>query len=54
MGRPVAPDAAQRASLEAASRLTETGPPRTVPVSAGRAELSLSLPRQSVSLLVLE
>jgi len=54
MGSPVAPDERQYAELEAASRLAVMQAPATVPVHGGRASLPLALPRQAVSLLVLE
>ncbi|MDI1247737.1 MAG: beta-xylosidase [Lacunisphaera sp.] len=55
LGSPVAPDAKQYALLEQAGHLaTLTGAPATVAVTAGQAALDFALPRQAVSLLVLE
>ena len=55
MGSPIAPDAKQYATLRAAGELaTLAGSPATAPVAAGRAELAFTLPRQGVSLLLLE
>ena len=54
-GSPAAPTAAQYKALEAASELaTLKGSPATIAVTDGRATLPITLPRQAVSLLVLE
>ena len=55
LGSPVAPTKAQYAQLETASQLARlTGSPDTVAIANGAATLKFSLPRQAVSLLVLE
>jgi xylan 1,4-beta-xylosidase len=54
MGSPIAPDEKQYAELEAAGKLAPMEGPATVRVDGGRATLPLTLPRQAVSLLVLE
>jgi xylan 1,4-beta-xylosidase len=54
MGSPLAPNAQQYAELEAAGTLAEMEGPSTVRVEGGRATLALALPRQAVSLVVLE
>jgi xylan 1,4-beta-xylosidase len=55
MGSPVAPTREQYAALEAASRLTRLdGAPAVVPIASGTATLNFQLPRQAVSLVVLE
>jgi xylan 1,4-beta-xylosidase len=55
LGSPVAPDAKQYAALEQAGNLaTLAGAPAVVTVTAGQATLDFALPRQAVSLLVLE
>jgi xylan 1,4-beta-xylosidase len=55
MGSPIAPDRKQYAELEQAGELaTLDDAPATVPVSSGRATLDFALPRQAVSLLLLE
>jgi xylan 1,4-beta-xylosidase len=54
MGSPDSPDPAQYAELERAGRLAEVAPPRAAVANGGRVTLSLSLPRQSVALIVLE
>ncbi len=53
MGSPVAPNAAQYAALEQAGELAKLTP-ATLPVAAGRTTLEFPLPRQAVSLLVVE
>jgi xylan 1,4-beta-xylosidase len=54
-GSPAAPSPAQYAALEAASALaTLKGAPATVDVKDGAATLPITLPRQAVSLVVLE
>jgi xylan 1,4-beta-xylosidase len=54
MGSPAAPSADQYAQLEAAGRLTTLGPAREVAVAGGATTVTFTLPRQAVSLLVLE
>jgi xylan 1,4-beta-xylosidase len=55
LGSPVAPTKPQYEQLEAASRLTSlTGAPAFVAVSQGVSRLQFTLPRQGVSLLVLD
>jgi xylan 1,4-beta-xylosidase len=54
MGSPIAPDERQYAQLEEAGQLTAMGSPASVSVEGGRARLAFALPRQAVSLLVLE
>lgn len=55
LGSPAAPTAAQYAQLEAASELALLdGAPTSVDVVDGRASLEVALPRQAVSLLVIE
>jgi xylan 1,4-beta-xylosidase len=55
LGSPVAPDRAQYAALQAAARLTPLeGAPSRAPVASGVASLEFRLPRQAVSLVVLE
>lgn len=55
MGSPVAPNEDQYAELEHASELTQTeDSPAQVQVQDGSAEINFALPRQGVSLLVLE
>jgi len=55
MGKPVAPNEDQYAQLEKASELTLlTGAPDSVTVNEGTLSLSIPLPRQAVSLLILE
>jgi xylan 1,4-beta-xylosidase len=54
MGSPIAPNAQQYAALEAAGRLAEMEDPPTARTDGGRATLALALPRQAVSLVVLE
>ncbi len=55
MGSPVAPNLQDYARLEQASQLaTLANASATVPMSEGRLNLSFNLPRQGVSLLVLE
>ena len=54
-GSPAKPSAEQYKALEAASELTAlTGAPATVAVKDGKASLPIALPRQAVSLVVLE
>jgi xylan 1,4-beta-xylosidase len=54
MGSPQQLTTEQRARIEKAGRLTTTGAPETVQVKEGAATVRLKLPRQAVSLLVLE
>ena len=54
MGSPVAPNRKQYAELEAAGKLAAMGQPSAVAIRAGSAKLSFPLPRQAVSLLVIE
>jgi xylan 1,4-beta-xylosidase len=54
MGSPIAPNEEQYAQLEAAGKLARMEAPATVLIDKGQATLSLALPRQGVSLLVLE
>jgi xylan 1,4-beta-xylosidase len=54
-GSPATPTAAQYKALEAASELTTLkGSPATIAVTDGRATLPITLPRQAVSLVVVE
>ena len=54
-GSPVAPDESQYAQMKEAGQLaTVAETPGTATVTGGRAELSVSLPRQAVSLVTLE
>jgi xylan 1,4-beta-xylosidase len=54
MGSPIAPDEKQYAELEAAGQLAQLEGPATVRIDGGQATLALALPRQAVSLVVLE
>jgi xylan 1,4-beta-xylosidase len=54
MGSPEKPSAEQYAELERAGQLARAAEPETVPVKGGEATLRFDLPRQGVSLLVLE
>jgi xylan 1,4-beta-xylosidase len=55
MGSPIAPDSKQYAALEQSSKLaTLADSPAAVAVVNGQAKLDFALPRQAVSLLVLE
>ena len=54
MGSPPRPDAAQYAALERASQLSPLDGRSSIPVSDGQAVLRIALPRQAVSLVVLE
>jgi xylan 1,4-beta-xylosidase len=54
LGSPVAPDEAQYAQLARAGQLAQLAEPTSVPVRDGAATLQFTLPRQGVSLLVLE
>ncbi len=54
MGSPIAPDEKQYAELEAAGQLASLDGPATVRIDGGQATVPVALPRQAVSLLVLE
>jgi xylan 1,4-beta-xylosidase len=54
MGSPQPPSPAQYAALEKASELARLDGASTVAVAGGRADVTFALPRQAVSLLVLE
>ena len=54
MGSPIAPDEKQYAELEAAGKLATMEAPATVRIDGGQAAWPLVLPRQAVSLIVLE
>jgi xylan 1,4-beta-xylosidase len=54
LGAPAQPTPAQYAALERAAELATIEAPVPTPDPAGRAELRLTLPRQAVSLLLLE
>ena len=54
MGSPQPPTAAQYAELEQAGPLAESGSPEKIQVNDGKAVVQLKLPRQAVSLLVLD
>ena len=54
MGSPIAPNAEQYAQLKAASRLATAAAPMKLDTIDGEIELKLNLPRQAVTLLVLE
>jgi xylan 1,4-beta-xylosidase len=54
MGSPQKPTAEQYAKLEAAGRLATLGDPAPLPLENGSAVVRLTLPRQAVSLLVIE
>ncbi|MFO1514702.1 MAG: beta-xylosidase [Verrucomicrobiota bacterium] len=55
MGSPIAPNQRQYGQLQEASNLAKlTNAPATVPVEQGAATLKFSLPRQGVSLVVVE
>jgi xylan 1,4-beta-xylosidase len=54
MGSPIAPNAEQYAQLLAASELARLETPATLHVEKGQAALRFALPRQAVSLVVLE
>jgi xylan 1,4-beta-xylosidase len=51
MGSPAQPTPDQQARLEKAGALEQTMPARSIPVRSGKAELSLTLPRQAVVLI---
>jgi xylan 1,4-beta-xylosidase len=54
MGSPIAPNADQYKELQAASELARMNDPATARVEKGQVSLRFSLPRQAVSLVVLE
>jgi len=54
MGAPVAPDPEQYAQLKAASSLAVVERPEVVPIAGGAMSMQLLLPRQAVSLVVLD
>jgi xylan 1,4-beta-xylosidase len=55
LGSPAAPSPAQYEQLQTASQLTPlAGAPASLDVTAGRASLQVALPRQAVSLIVVE
>ena len=54
MGSPIAPNEQQYAELEAAGKLAPMEAPATVGIDKGQAVLRFALPRQAVSLVVLE
>jgi xylan 1,4-beta-xylosidase len=54
MGSPIAPDRAGYESLRAAGRLALLEDPADVRVAGGKSQLAFTLPRQAVSLLVIE
>jgi xylan 1,4-beta-xylosidase len=54
MGSPERPSAAQYSALEKASELAPLTAPSTLPISGGRATIPFTLPRQGVSLILLE
>jgi xylan 1,4-beta-xylosidase len=54
LGSPQSPTPEQYAQLEEAGRLAMLGPAENVPVSGGRVTIRINLPRQGVSLIVLE
>ncbi len=54
MRSPVAPDRKQYAALEKASQLATPGEPKQIAIANRNCELTFELPRQGVSLLILE
>jgi len=54
MGSPIAPSGEQYAQLEAAGQLAALEPPAALRIDKAQARLQLVLPRQAVSLVVLE
>ena len=54
MGSPIAPNRKQYEQLEAAGQLGTIDAPPAVRIHGGRASLSFSLPRQAVSLVIIE
>jgi xylan 1,4-beta-xylosidase len=54
LGSPIAPNDEQYVQLEKAGKLAELAPAEAVRIEGGKATLKFTLPRQGVSLLVLE
>jgi xylan 1,4-beta-xylosidase len=54
LGSPLAPNDKQYAELEKAGKLAQVAAPAPITLAGGTAQLAFSLPRQGVSLLVLE
>jgi len=54
MGSPEGPSPAQYVALERASELAELQPPSSTGIADGRATMHFTLPRQAVSLLIVE
>lgn len=54
LGAPIAPNDVQYAALQKAGHLAELAPPENLRVQQGTATLGFSLPRQAVSLLILD
>ena len=54
MGSPITPTPAQSAQLERAGQLAEFGHPEKIPVRNGKTSVKFNLPRQGVSLFVLD
>jgi xylan 1,4-beta-xylosidase len=54
MNSPLQPTAEQHAQLEKAGQLAELEAPKTVTVEKGQVHLKMDLPRQAVSLLVVD
>jgi xylan 1,4-beta-xylosidase len=54
LGSPAQPTPAQYAQLEQAGRLASLHPPRAVDIAGARARMRFPLPRQAVSLVVLD
>ncbi|MBM3852567.1 MAG: beta-xylosidase, partial [Verrucomicrobia bacterium] len=54
LGSPLAPNDKQYAALEQAGKLAALGNPERIPVEPGNVTLRFALPRQGVSLLVLD
>jgi xylan 1,4-beta-xylosidase len=54
MGSPQQPSADQYAQLEKAGQLALMDDPGFVPIQGGKTSIKITLPRQAVSLLVLE
>jgi xylan 1,4-beta-xylosidase len=54
LGSPARPSPDQQSELEAAGRLAELGPPGKLEVAGGKAAIRLELPRQAVSLILVE
>jgi xylan 1,4-beta-xylosidase len=54
MGAPQPPSSAQYAELERAGQLALLGDPQVAPIQAGSLSLTFELPRQAVSLLVVD